>query len=200
MKRFFLFLLAAVCSLGMLAQNSVYDFTVKDADGKDVSLSEYRGKVLLVVNTATKCGFTPQYEELQGLYEQFAEAGLVVLDFPCNQFGEQAPGSMAEIRAFCTGKYNTTFSQFMKIDVNGDQADPLWKYLYAQKGFEGFGKGMAAAAMDRMMKGKDKDYASQPEVKWNFTKFLVDRSGKVIARFEPTEDMAVVAKAVKAAL
>lgn len=127
MKRFFLSLLAAVCSLGMLAQNSVYDFTVKDADGKDVSLSEYRGKVLLVVNTATKSGFTPQYEELQGLYEQFAVEGLVVLDFPCNQFGEQAPGSMAEIRAFCTGKYNTTSPQFMKIDVNGDRADPLWK-------------------------------------------------------------------------
>jgi len=199
MKRIILSLAAALLCVALSAQG-VYGYTVKDAEGADVSLSAYKGKVLLVVNTATKCGFTPQYEELQKLYDEYAAQGLEILDFPCNQFGEQAPGSMQEIKEFCTGKYHTTFPQFLKIDVNGENADPLWKYLYAQKGFEGFGKGTRAGFMAQMLKKQDPDYASKPEIKWNFTKFLVDRKGNVIARFEPTADMAEVAEAVKAAL
>jgi len=200
MKRILISLAAALLSVTLFAQNSVYDFTVKDASGADVSLSQYKGKVLLVVNTATKCGFTPQYEALQALYDQYKADGLEILDFPCNQFGEQAPGTMEEIKEFCTGKYNTTFPQFLKIDVNGANASPFWKYLYSQKGFEGFGKGSTAKMMDGMMKRKDADYASKPDIKWNFTKFLVDREGHVIARFEPTTDMEIVAEAVQEAL
>lgn len=191
---------AAVLFSVALSAQGVYDFTVKDASGADCSLSAFKGKVLLVVNTATKCGFTPQYKELQALYDTYAGQGFEVLDFPCNQFGGQAPGSMQEIKEFCTEKYHTTFPQFLKVDVNGEAADPLWKYLYTQKGFAGFGKGMSARMMDGMMKKKDPDYASKPEIKWNFTKFLVDREGNVIARFEPTEDMETVSVAVQAAL
>ena len=189
MKRILVSLLSLLTAVSFAAaQSSVYDFTVKDANGADVSLSAYRGKVLLVVNTATKCGFTPQYKELQAAYEKYKDLGFEILDFPCNQFGEQAPGTNAEIAEFCTENYHTTFPQFLKIDVNGENASPFWRYLYAQKGFEGFGKGMSAGMMDSMMKRRDKDYASKPEIKWNFTKFLVDRQGKVVARFEPTAD------------
>lgn len=197
MKRIKLLLAALLLTLtAAYAQETVYGFTVKDAAGKDVSLSQYQGKVLLVVNTATKCGFTPQYKELQDLYEKYQASGLEILDFPCNQFGGQAPGTMEEIRDFCTGKYHTTFPQFLKIDVNGPDADPLFVWLYGKKGFEGFGSGMMAKSMDKMLKAKDADYASKPEVKWNFTKFLIDKEGKVVARFEPTASMEEVGKAV----
>ena len=201
MKRTFLTIITTLIALtSVFAQDNIYSFKVKDASDKEVSLADYKGKVLLVVNTATKCGFTPQYAELQAFYEKYHDAGFEILDFPCNQFGGQAPGTMAEIRDFCTGTYNTTFPQFMKIDVNGDNADPLFKWLYARKGFEGFGTGDRAAGMDRMMKGRDADYASKPEIKWNFTKFLVDRNGYVVARFEPTMDMSDVEKAVSGLL
>lgn len=197
MKRTILTLIAAVISMtAVFAQDSIYAFKVKDASEKEVSLADYKGKVLLVVNTATKCGFTPQYTELQAFYEKYQDKGLEILDFPCNQFGGQAPGTMAEIIDFCTGTYNTTFKQFLKIDVNGENADPLFKWLYSKKGFAGFGSGARASMMDQMMKRSDADYASKPEIKWNFTKFLVDREGRVVARFEPTADMADVEKAV----
>lgn len=143
---------------------SVYNFSVKDQSGNDVSLKKYEGKVLLIVNTATKCGFTPQYEGLEALYEKYADKGFVVLDFPCNQFFRQAPGSDEEINQFCSLKFNTKFPRFKKIEVNGDKADPLFVYLESQN-----------------PKGKVK------KVKWNFTKFLVGRDGEFIARFEPTE-------------
>ena len=138
-----LFLLAAVLlgsSLVAQAQEGkgVYQFSVKDENGAQVPLKNYEGKVLLIVNTATKCGFTPQYEELEGLYEDYKAKGFEILDFPCNQFGAQAPGSYEEIHAFCTGKYNITFTQFDKVDVNGENADPLFTYLKSQKGFQGF--------------------------------------------------------------
>ena len=188
MKRILLAAVAALLTLAAPAQNSFYSFTVKDADGKDVSLEQYRGKVVLVVNTATKCGFTPQYTELQDLYDSYADKGLVILDFPCNQFGEQAPGTMKEIRSFCTGKYGVTFPQMMKIDVNGVKASTLFTWLKKQKGFEGFGSGATAKLLDKMLKDKDKNYASNDDIKWNFTKFLIDRDGKVVARFEPTWD------------
>jgi glutathione peroxidase-family protein len=119
-------------------KGKIYSIKVKNAEGKDVKMKQYKGKVLLIVNTATRCGFTPQYKELESMYEKYHAQGLEVLDFPCNQFGEQAPGTIAEIRQFCTSNYNTQFEQFAKIDVNGDDASPLFTYLKAQKGFGGF--------------------------------------------------------------
>ena len=133
-----LFILMSFITLGLSAQESVYDFTVKGLNNEDVSLKDYSGKVLLIVNTATKCGFTPQYKELQALYEKYQARGFEVLDFPCNQFGEQAPGTNEEIHDFCTGTYNTTFAQFAKIDVNGENEAPIFKFLKEKQGFKGF--------------------------------------------------------------
>ena len=141
---------------------SVYDYTVKNTKGEDVSLSEYKGKVLLIVNTATGCGFTPQYEGLEKLYKEYQGQGLEILDFPCNQFGNQAPGTEEEIVSFCKLKYDVSFPQFKKIEVNGANAEPLYTYLKSQKGG---------------VLGKN--------IKWNFTKFLVDRDGNVVERFAP---------------
>ncbi|MBQ6286171.1 MAG: glutathione peroxidase [Bacteroidales bacterium] len=194
-------LMTAIMSFCNVAgAQSIYDFKVKDMGGNDVSLSEYKGKVLLIVNTATKCGFTPQYEELQALYEKYKDKGLVILDFPCNQFGGQAPGEIAEIHDFCTSKYNTTFPQFDKVDVNGENESPLFAYLKSKQGFKGFGNGTQAKFMDEMMKKNDPDYASKPDVKWNFTKFLVDSKGEVVARFEPTVSMNFVSTVVSSKL
>ena len=179
---------------------TVYDYTVKDRQGSDVSLSEYRGKVLLIVNTATGCGFTPQYDPLQDLYEAHQKDGLEILDFPCNQFANQAPGSDDEIHQFCTLKYGTDFPQFRKIDVNGENADPLYAFLAAEKPFAGFGRGLKNAALNKFADMNNKQFGDKAYIKWNFTKFLVDREGRVIARFEPTEDMKEVKKAVAAAL
>jgi glutathione peroxidase len=155
----------------------IYDYTMKDAKGEDVSLSEYKGKVLLIVNTATGCGFTPQYEGLQKLYDTYQKDGFEILDFPCNQFGNQAPGSDEEIVEFCQMKYNTTFHQFSKIEVNGDNEAPLYTYLKSQKG---------------SMLGK--------KIKWNFTKFLVDREGNVVDRYGPTETPEKIEKDIKGLL
>lgn len=179
---------------------SVYDFTVKAQDGTEVALSEYKGKVLLIVNTATGCGFTPQYDELQDIYEEFQAKGLEILDFPCNQFGEQAPGSDEEIHSFCTGRFGITFPQFAKIDVNGDNAIPLYKWLVENSTFEGFGKGPKALAMSGVMKLMDKDYKNNSKIKWNFTKFLISREGEIIGRFEPTNSMKDLRAAVEKAL
>ena len=141
---------------------SIYDFTVKDSKGNDVPLSNYKGKVLLIVNTATACGFTPQYKDLQDLYLKYKDQGFEILDFPCNQFGKQAPGTNEEITSFCEMKYKTTFTTFAKIDVNGENADPLYKYLKENsKGFLG------------------------DSIKWNFTKFLIDRAGNIVDRYAP---------------
>lgn len=179
---------------------SVYDFTVKAQDGTEVALSDYKGKVLLIVNTATGCGFTPQYDELQDIYEEFQAKGLEILDFPCNQFGEQAPGSDEEIHSFCTGRFGITFPQFAKIDVNGDNAIPLYKWLVENSTFEGFGKGPKALAMNGVMKLMDKDYKNNSKIKWNFTKFLISREGEIIGRFEPTNSMKDLRAAVEKAL
>lgn len=141
---------------------SIYEFEVKAQNGTNVSLSDYKGKVLLIVNTATGCGFTPQYEGLQNLYDRYKDKGLEILDFPCNQFGHQAPGTEEEIQEFCTLKYNTTFPLFAKIDVNGKEAEPLFSFLQNQKG------------------GIFGNY-----IKWNFTKFLVSRDGTVVERYAP---------------
>ena len=179
---------------------TVYDFTVKDRKGNDVSLSEYQGKVLLIVNTATGCGFTPHYEPLEAMYREMRAEGFEILDFPCNQFAGQAPGDADEIHEFCTVKFGTEFPQFTKIDVNGDSADPLFAYLATEKPFEGFGKGLKIKALEKFSNMNNKKVGDKAYIKWNFTKFLVDREGRVIARFEPTVDMEDVRKAVKEAL
>lgn len=153
----------------------------------DNSLSDYEGKVLLVVNTATGCGFTPQYDELQDIYDEFQSKGFEILDFPCNQFGEQAPGDDEEIHSFCTGRYGITFPQFSKVDVNGDQASPLFKWLTDHTKFEGFGMSPMGIMLSGVVKKRDKDYKNSKDIKWNFTKFLIDRNGEIVARFEPTD-------------
>lgn len=167
----------------------IYDISVKNANGEDVSLSDYKGNVIIVVNTATGCGFTPQYKPLEEMYEKYHDKGLEIIDVPCNQFAGQTPGSDEEIHEFCTLKYNTKFPQMKKSDVNGDNAIELFTFLKSQKGFEGFGKGPKALAMAAMCKAANKDYKSSPDIKWNFTKFVIDRNGEVVARFEPTHSM-----------
>lgn len=193
MKKVSLLLILILNITIVMAQNSVLDFTVKDRKGNDVALSEYKGKVLLIVNTATKCGFTPQYEELEALYKAYKDKGLEILDFPCNQFGNQAPGSDEEIAKFCSLNYGTEFPQFKKIEVNGENEDPLFTYLKKEKGFEGFNlEHPIGKILDEMMTKADPDYATKPDIKWNFTKFLVDKEGKVIARYEPTHDIKLI--------
>ena len=177
-----------------------YDLTVMNAEGEEVSMKDFEGKVVLVVNTATGCGFTPHYKDLEDMYEKFHDQGFEIVDVPCNQFAGQTPGTDEEIHSFCQLTYGTQFPQMKKADVNGENAIELFKYLKSQKGFEGFGKGPMALAMGAMLKKIDKDYKNNPEIKWNFTKFLVDRQGNVVARFEPTADMAEVSKAVEALL
>ncbi len=156
---------------------SIYDFSVKTRDGKEVSLNDYKGKALLIVNTATGCGFTPQYKGLQELYNKYKDKGFEILDFPCNQFANQAPGNNEEIHTFCTGRFGITFPQFAKIDVNGKNEDPLYTYLKKQKG------GLCTS-----------------KIKWNFTKFLVAKDGTVLKRFAPTATPESIEKFVSAAL
>ncbi|MFK4934774.1 glutathione peroxidase [Lactococcus garvieae] len=153
---------------------SIYDFTVKGKQGDDISLSGYKGKVLLVVNTATKCGFTPQYDGLQKLYDTYKEEGFEILDFPCNQFKEQAPGTADEIDQFCTLNYGTIFPRFQKIDVNGADESPLYTWLKEEKGSP-LGK----------------------KIKWNFTKFLINAHGEVVARYAPATEPEKIAKDIK---
>lgn len=166
-----------------------YDQVVPMADGTELSMADMKGKVVIVVNTATGCGFTPHYEPLEELYEEFHEKGLEIIDVPCNQFAGQAPESDEEIHEFCQLKYHTRFPQMKKSDVNGENELPLFTYLKEEKGFEGFGHGPAALAMSTLLLKMDKDYKKNSKIKWNFTKFLVDREGNVIGRFEPTYDM-----------
>ena len=158
---------------------SIYDFSVKARDGSEVSLKQYEGQVLLIVNTATGCGFTPQYKGLQELYDKYKLQGFEILDFPCNQFLSQAPGSDEEIHTFCTGRFGITFPQFSKIDVNGKKADPLYTFLISQKNGRGrFGS----------------------KIKWNFTKFLIGKDGSVLKRFAPTDTPESIDKFVSEAL
>ena len=177
-----------------------YDYSVTDAQGNQVSMETFKGKVVLVVNTATGCGFTPHYKDIEAMYEEFNEKGFEVLDIPCNQFAGQTPGTDEEIHEFCQLHYNTKFPQMTKSDVNGEGQLPLYKFLKEQKGFEGFGKSPAALAMSVMLKKIDKDYKNNPDIKWNFTKFVIDRKGNVVARFEPTADMKKVSECVASLL
>ncbi len=177
-----------------------YDLTVEASNGEKISMENYKGKVVLVVNTATGCGFTPHYEPIEKMYEEFHDQGFEVIDVPCNQFRDQAPGTDEEIHEFCTLKYNTQFPQMKKSDVNGENEIELFKYLKSQKGFEGFGMSPAGLAMSAMLKAADKDYKKNPDIKWNFTKFVIDREGNVVARFEPTADMKKVRECVESLL
>ena len=174
----------------------IYDYTITTGNGEKLNLAAYRGKVIMVVNTATGCGFTPQYAPIEQMYIDYHDQGLEIVDVPCNQFAGQTPGTDDEIHEFCTLKYNTQFPQMKKSDVNGKNALPLYAYLKEQQGFKGFGKGVKALAMDVMMKKADKDYKDNPDIKWNFTKFVVDRDGNVAARFEPTDDMKKLEKLI----
>lgn len=179
-----------VVILGGTVMNA-FDFKVKAQDGSEVDLAQFKGKVLLVVNTATGCGFTPQYDELQDMYDELKDNGLEILDFPCNQFGAQAPGSDEEIFSFCSGRYGITFPQYSKIDVNGENAIPLYKWLTENTKFEGF-EGEAEKILNPIVEGMDKDFRNNGNIKWNFTKFIINRDGEIVARFEPTAPVATV--------
>ena len=177
---------------------TIYEFSVKDRKGREVSLKEYANEVVLIVNTATKCGFTPQYEELEKLYETYHAKGFEILDFPCNQFGQQAPGTDESIHEFCKLNYGTEFTQFKKIKVNGDDAEPLYQFLKEQKGFAGWDESHPIyPILDKMLTEADPDYKQKADIKWNFTKFLINKKGQVIARFEPTEKIANIAKLIE---
>ena len=165
MKRM-IFCLMAMTGVLTLSAQSIYDFKVKNDVGQEVSISDYKGKVLLIVNTATRCGFTPQYKDLEPLYQKYHSQGFEILDFPCNQFGQQAPGTIQEIRSFCTANFDIHFPQFDKIDVNGENAHPLYTWL--------------------------KEQAGGGDIKWNFTKFLIGRDGKVIKRYESRDQVATI--------
>lgn len=175
---------------------SYFDYTVTKQDGTTTSLDAYKGKVLLIVNTATGCGFTPQYDDLERIYAKYRDRGFEILDFPCNQFAGQAPESDDEIHQFCTMKCGTEFPQFKKIEVNGDGADPLFRDLATEMPFQGFGRTVKALALKKFADANNKKYGDKTYIMWNFTKFLVDREGRLVARFEPTVDMAEVDKAV----
>ncbi len=177
---------------------SLYEITVKDMNGREVSLGDYKGKVLLIINSATLCGFTPQYERLEKMYEDYKEQGFVILDFPCDQFGHQAPGTNEEIAGFCESKYGVTYPIFLKIEVNGENASPLYKYLVKEKGFGGFNpEHELSAHLDAKLSKEDPNYKNEPSIKWNFTKFLIDRRGKVTERFEPTQDLDLIERKIK---
>jgi len=178
-----------------------YDLKVLDNIGNEISLSEYKGKILLIVNTATGCGFTPQYEYLERIYNKYKDFNFEILDFPCNQFGSQAPGDDKEINQFCTLNYHTTFKRFKKIDVNGQSADPLFKYLTSNTKFEGFDlSNKIGMYLDNMFKSQDKDYAKKSDIKWNFTKFLISKDGKILKRFEPTASEEEIVKEIEKVL
>ncbi|MBP5406539.1 glutathione peroxidase [bacterium] len=178
---------------------AVYDFTVKDRKGNDVPMSNFKGKVLLIVNTATGCGFTPQYEGLEKLWQEYHDKGLEILDFPCDQFGHQAPGTDDEIHQFCMARYATSFDNFKKIEVNGENAEPLYEYLKSQRGFAGF-TGRKGWLMGLFSMIRDRKYKTSADIKWNFTKFLVNREGEVVERFEPTAEPAEIADKIAALL
>ena len=191
-KLFSSLILLTMVFISATAQD-IYQYQVKNDMGEQVSLNDFRGKVLLIVNTATRCGFTPQYKELEALYEKYRAEGLEILDFPCNQFGEQAPGTIQEIHTFCTANFDIQFPQFDKIDVNGTNESPLYTYLKSKKGFGGFDlTDKTGKLLDDMFRKQDANYDKTPSIKWNFTKFLVSRDGRVVKRYEPTDKIAQI--------
>ncbi len=178
---------------------SIYNIKLTRPDGSTQSMSAFKGKVILIVNTATKCGFTPQYDDLRDLYEKFHDKDFELLDFPCNQFGEQAPGTDEEIQSECVLRFNTPYIMYKKIDVNGENETELYKFLKSKKGFEGFNNenDPRSERLHNRMFEKNPDYAKSPDIKWNFTKFLVDRNGEVVYRFEPVDEMKMVEEKIK---
>lgn len=204
-KLLILALLLVTTTCGMAQKTNkrmktVYDFSLQDKKGNNVSLNEYKGKALLIVNTATGCGFTPQYEDLEAMYHELKDKGLEILDVPCNQFGHQAPGTDDEIKEFCTLKFGADFPQFKKSDVNGANALPLYTWLKSQKPCLGGYEEKLAAIMEKLYNEANPEPRKKDDIQWNFTKFLIGRDGQVIARFEPTVDMKEVKKQVEAAL
>ena len=195
-----------ILTMTSMAQNTerkmktVYDFSLKDKQGNEVSLEQYKGKVLLIVNTATGCGFTPQYEDLEAMYHKLQSKGLEILDIPCNQFGHQAPGSDEEIKEFCSVKFGADFPQFKKSDVNGANELPLYTWLKSEKPCLGGYDEKLAAVMEKLYNEANPEPRKKDDIQWNFTKFLINRDGQVIARFEPVVDMKEVEKQVEAAL
>ena len=182
------------CSCG--TKKTLYDFEVMAQDGK-VKLDKFKGEVVLIVNTASKCGFTPQYADLEALYKKYHDKGLEILDLPCNQFGGQSPESDAETTEFCKLNYNTEFPQMKKCEVNGANELPLYTWLKSQQGFKGFDEGHPLSnILDTKLREADASYDKKSDIKWNFTKFLINRQGEVVARFEPTADMAKVEESI----
>ena len=163
---------------------SIYDYKVKGIDGDEISLDKYKNKVLIIVNTASKCGFTPQYEGLENLYKEYNDKGLEVLGFPSNQFGDQEPGDNKEVKMFCELNYGVSFPLFEKIDVRGETAHPLFKYLSEATEFNGFGEN--GKSLHDFIEKSFPDFLEGNSIKWNFTKFLIDREGNIVGRFEPT--------------
>ena len=174
---------------------SIYDFYVINRKNEKISLKTYQGKVMIIVNTATGCGFTPQYEDLEKIYEKYHDKGLEIIDIPCNQFRDQAPGSDEEIHSFCQLKYKTKFDQMKKSDVNGENELPLYKFLKSKQGFKGF-SGIKGFFFSGVMKIFGNSNEDENDIRWNFTKFIVDRNGNVVERFEPTTSMDEVEKYV----
>lgn len=177
---------------------NVYDFHVRQMNGKELALSDYKGKILLIVNTASKCGFTPQFEDLEKLFQKYRDHGLVIMGFPCNQFHEQDPESNEKILEYCRSNYGVTFPMLAKTNVKGPQTEPLFRYLTNEKAFQGFHpEHSLTKVLEELLSKEDPNYAQNPDIKWNFTKFLVDRSGNVVARFEPTAGLKEVEDCIR---
>ena len=177
------------CKTNASDMNTIYDFTALSNKGKEVNFADYQGKVLLIVNTASKCGFTPQYDGLEALYQKYKDQGLVIIGFPCDQFGHQEPGTDEQIEEFCRINHGVTFPLMSKIEVNGEGAHPIYQWLKSQAGFAGFDPAHPLTKiLDEMFTKADPDYASKPDIKWNFTKFLISKEGRVVSRFEPTTE------------
>ncbi len=200
--------LVAVAVVGLLScksnasdMNTIYDFTALSNKGKEVNFADYQGKVLLIANTASKCGFTPQYDGLEALYQKYKDQGLVIIGFPCDQFGHQEPGTDEQIEEFCRINHGVTFPLMSKIEVNGEGAHPIYQWLKSQAGFAGFDPAHPLTKiLDEMFTKADPDYASKPDIKWNFTKFLISKEGKVVSRFEPTTEPQGMEESIEKAL
>ncbi|MBR6031633.1 MAG: glutathione peroxidase [Bacteroidaceae bacterium] len=177
---------------------TIYNYTALSNKGQEVNFADYKGKVLLIVNTASKCGFTPQYDGLEALYQKYKDRGLVVIGFPCDQFGHQEPGTNEEIEEFCRLNHGVTFPLMSKIEVNGDGAHPIYQWLESQAGFAGFApEHPLSKLLDEMLSKADSAYASKPDIKWNFTKFLINRKGEVVSRFEPTVEPSALERPIE---
>lgn len=206
MRKLFTMAMLLILAMTGVAQNTnkdmktVYDFSLQDKKGNNVSLEQYKGKVLLIVNTATGCGFTPQYEDLEAMYHKLKDKGLEILDIPCNQFGHQAPGTDEEIHQFCTVKFGADFPQFKKSDVNGANELPLYTWLKSEKPCQGGYDEKLTGVMEKLYNEANPEPRKKDDIQWNFTKFLINREGQVVSRFEPIVDMKEVEKQVEAAL